>query len=150
MPPSASLMIKNIKYLIKKFNYSKVFIVTEEQKYIEILKNEFKEKCIYFPSFRMQNEDSFKIYPRKNHRYLLGKEILIETLLLSECSGLTCVKSNVASAAIVLAKKKLKLHEMFLGYNSRNIYIARWKWYLKVNLPLLLGKIKPEKKIRFK
>lgn len=146
MPPSASIMIKNIKYLIKKFNYSKVFIVTEEQKYIEILKKEFKEKCICFPSFRMQNEDSFKIYPRKNHRYLLGKEILIETLLLSECSGLTYVKSNVASAAIVLSKKKLKLHEMFLGYNPRNRFYSGWIWYLRSVLPSYIGGLKLVKK----
>ena len=57
----------------------------------------------------MNNLDSFNIYPRKNHRYLLGEEILIETIILSKCQGLTFIKSNVISAAIMFAKKKNKI-----------------------------------------
>ena len=57
--------------------------------------------------------DSFDIYPRKNHRYLLGEEILIESLLLSKCDGLTYIKSNVISAAIEFSKKKNKITRSF-------------------------------------
>ncbi len=141
LPPTSNYMIKNIENLIKKYNYNKIFIVTEEQKYLDALKKKFKKNCIFFPSFRMKNIDSFKIYPRKNHRFLLGEEILIETILLSKCKGLTYIKSNVISAALILSKKKINLHEIFLGYNSRNKYIANWKWFIKSILPKNLGGI---------
>ena len=94
----------------------------------------------------MSKIDSFKIYPRKNHRYKLGKEILLDTLILSKCDGLSYIKSNVISAAKLLAKKKQNNHELFYGYNSRSKFIARWLWYLKLYLPFIFGKIKEIKK----
>ena len=63
----------------------------------------------------MKNIHTFKIYPRKNHRFLLGEEILIEALLLSRCKGLTYIKSNVISAALMFSKKKINLHQIFLA-----------------------------------
>ena len=90
----------------------------------------------------MYNLDSFKIFPRKNHRYLLGEEILIETLILSKCQGLTFVKSNVISAAIAFSKNKIKLHEIFFGLNSRNKFLSKYLWYIKSMLPAKLGGLK--------
>lgn len=141
-PSTIDLMIKAIDNLLKKYNYDKIFLVTEEQKYLNILKKIYKEKIIFYQSYRMNNLDSFKIYPRKNHRYLLGEEILIETLILSKCQGLTFVKSNVISAAIVFSKNKIKLHELFFGLNSRNKFLSKFLWYIKSMLPTVLGGLK--------
>ena len=141
-PLTLKLMIKNIEYLIKNYNYKKIFVVTEEQKYLNVLKKKFKKKLIFYNSFRMGKYDSFKIYPRKNHRYLLGEEILIETILLSKCNGLTFIKSNVTSAAKIFARKKIRLHEIYLGLNSRNKFVSKYLWYIKSNLPNFLGGLK--------
>ena len=54
----------------------------------------------------------------------------------------TYVKSNIVSAAKRFSKTKQQDHEIFFGYNSRNIYVARWKWYLKYYFPIIFGKIK--------
>ena len=139
-------MIKNINNLLKKFRYNKIFVVTEEKKYLKKLKKEFGTKIIYYNSYRMENIDSFKIYPRKFHRFKLGEESLIETILLSKCDGLTYVKSNLASFAKILSKKNQADHEIFLGYKSRNKYISHWMWNLKFYFPFLFGKIELKKK----
>ena len=47
----------------------------------------------------MTKIDSFKTYPRINHRFKLGRETIIEMLILSNCRGITYVKSNIVSAA---------------------------------------------------
>ena len=141
-PPTVEIMIKNIDFLIKKYKYNKIFLVTEEEKYFRALHKKFKNKLIFYNSFRMNNLDSFNIYPRKNHRYLLGEEILIETIILSKCQGLTFIKSNVISAAIMFAKKKIKLHEIFLGLNTRNKYLSKYLWFIKFILPHQLGGLK--------
>ena len=141
-PLTKDLMIKNIQFLLKKFNYDKIFVVTEEQEYLKVLKENFREKLIYYNSFRMKKLDSFKIYPRKNHRYLLGEEILIETVLLSRCDGLTFIKSNVISAAIMFAKKKIKIHEVYLGLNTRNKFFSKYLWYIKSIIPSYFGGLK--------
>ena len=145
-PPTISLMIKNIDYLIKKYKYNKIFLVTEEMKYLDVLKRKYTNNCLYLNNYRMNQIDSFKIYPRNNHRYKLGKEILLDTLMLSKCDGLSYINSNVISAAKLLAKKKQNYHELFFGYNSRNKFIARWLWYLKLFLPFLFGKLKKIRK----
>ena len=62
----------------------------------------------------MLTKDSFKVYPRKNHRYKLGKETLIETLILSKCEGITYIKSNVTTFSKNYCKFKQNDHEMFL------------------------------------
>ena len=104
-------------------------------KYLRKVIKHFGNKCVFYNSYRMDEIDSFKIYPRNNHRYLLGEEILIETILLSKCDGLTFVKSNVVSAAINLSKKKIKNHEIFLGFNSENKIISWFYWYIKKLFP---------------
>ena len=105
LPPSPKIMITHVKKLIEKYNYNKIFISTEEQKYLDIFKREFSDMCSFTKSFRSNKIDAFNTYPRKNHRYELGKEIILDTLILSKCDGLTFVRSNVTSAAISLKKK---------------------------------------------
>jgi len=134
-PLNKKLMRENIDKLISKYKYDKIFLVTEELEYLKYLKKIYGDKIINVRSFKSKKIDAFKIYPRKNHRYLLGKEIIIETLLLANCDGITYVKSNVSSAAIFFSNKKKVLHPLFLGFNSRNKFIARWLWYIKNLLP---------------
>ena len=141
-PPTIELMVKNINFLMNKYNYNKIFLVTEEKKYMHALKKIYKKNCVYLNNYRMDKIDSFKIYPRKYHRYKLGQEIILDTLILSKCDGLSYIKSNVISAAICLSKKKQNKHEIFLGYNSNNKYFARWMWYIKSILPTNFGGFK--------
>ena len=141
-PPTIKIMKEEIKKVLNEYNYNKIFLVTEETEYLREIKKEFGNICYYYNSFRMNKLDSFKIYPRKNHRYKLGEETIIETLTLSKCDGLIFIKSNVISAAINLSKKKQNKHELFLGYNSRNKFIARWLWYNKRLLPKYIGGLK--------
>ena len=142
LQPNLKIMIDLINFLIKKYNYKKIFVITEEQAYLDGLKKEFKNKLIFYESYRSYKDDAFKNYPRKDHRYKLGKEAIIEMLILSKCYGITYVKSNIVSAAKRFSKTKQQDHEIFFGYNSRNIYVARWKWYLKYYFPFIFGKIK--------
>ena len=141
-PIPKKMMKKNIDYLINKFGYSKIFVVTEELKYLKYLKKYYKEKLIFINVFRELYQDAFLQYPRPNHRYKLGKEILIETLLLSYCSGFTFIRTNVSSATIAFSKNKQYLHPLYIGHNSENKYIARWKWYCKKILPNWMGGFK--------
>ena len=141
-PIPKKMMKKNIDYLINKFGYSKIFVVTEELKYLKYLKKYYKEKLIFINVFRELYQDAFLQYPRPNHRYKLGKEILIEALLLSYCSGFTFIRTNVSSATIAFSKNKQYLHPLYIGHNSENKYIARWKWYYKKILPNWMGGFK--------
>ena len=80
---------------------------------------------------------------RKNHRYNLGKEILIEALILSKCQGFLHAKTNVSEFVKFLDdKKKIKYFNLDNGNNSSNEYIAMWLWYYKNTFPSFLGGFK--------
>ena len=145
-PPTTKIMINETKRILKKYKYNKIFLVTEELQYLQNIKKEFKDICFYYNFYRMNKLDSFEIYPRANHRFQLGKETIIETITLSKCKGLLYIKSNIISAAINMSKKKQNKHEIFLGTNSRNKFIARWLWYFKKILPSYIGGLRILKK----
>jgi len=124
---------------LKKEKITKVFLCTEDKKYVDYFKKNLKYKMITFNSFRTDKIDMFNFYPRSKHRYNLGKEILLETLILSNCDILLYVNSNVISGSLYFSKKKQKKYEISLGYNPNNRFIARRLWFIKNLLPSFLG-----------
>ena len=139
-PPTFTQM----KYIINKFitekKYNKIFLCTEDQKMFSQLKKEYSEKIVYIKSYRSFLDDAFKTYPRKNHRYLLGKEILIEALIMSKCDALLSTETNVSNfIKIINGNRKPKFFRIENGYNSTNEYYAMWIWYVKKILPKFLG-----------
>ena len=143
--PATKIQIFNlINKLIKNEKYEKIFLVTEEENYKNYLNKKFRDKLIFInSSFRSNKNNAFKIYPRKNHRYKLGREALIEANLLSRCDGLVYVTSNISSAAIAWnlnnAQKRFKIDN---GINTKNVILSRILWYLKKNIPELIGGFK--------
>ena len=82
-------------------------------------------------------------FTRKNHRYKLGREALIETSLLSKCDGLIYVTSNIASAAIAWnLNKSQKQFKIDNGINSKNLILSNFLWFIRGMLPELLGGFK--------
>jgi len=142
------IMINNINYLMNKFGYNKIFLCTEENIFLNKLKKYYGEKLFFIDTYRVNinlfssHVPAFKNYPRKNHRYLLGKESLMESLILSKCHGLTYVKTNVISAAKLFTEIKQNDHPVNIGFNSSNRFISRWLWYVKNLLPQKLGGFK--------
>ena len=122
-------MKENIDYLIKRFKY-KNSLVTDEEDYLNFFKKNYTDKLIYCDVLRTKKIDQFKVY-LESFIDKLGKEIIIETLMLAKCEGFTYVKSNVSSAAIFFSKKKPKLFPRFIGNNSRNKYMQNGCGILK-------------------
>lgn len=142
------IMIENINYLMKKFNYNKIFLCTEEKFYFEKLKEYYGDKIFFLDTYRVKispfstHIPAYIDYPRENHRFLLGKESLMESLVLSKCHGLTYIGTNVISAAQIFSDIKQNDHPINIGFNSTNRFISRWLWYIKNLLPRSLGGFK--------
>jgi len=142
-PPTKKQIINKVDDLIKKEKFNDIFLCIEEMRYLELFKKKYNNKLFYINSFRSNSDNAFKIYPRKNHRYELGREILIETLLLSKCNTFLHIETNVSHFVKFFSKnKKQKFIILDNGYNSKNEYIARWLWYLKNIFPGWLGGFK--------
>ena len=140
-PATEKQIINAINFQLSKKRIDKIFLVTEVQKYHDKLKNIYKDKLISYKSFRTNNYNIFESRNRNNHRYLIGKENLIDMMLLSKTKLVICSKSHLSEASkfINFKNKKFKLFEIDNGYNSKNIIIAQFLWYLKASLPKILG-----------
>ena len=140
-PSTKKQIINKSKYIINKFKYNKIFLCTEEKDIFNALHKEFGNKiCFIQQSYRSNKDDAFKIYPRSNHRYKLGKEILIESIILSKCHGFLYQNSNVSEFVKYLDRKnKIKYFYMKTEFNSSNEYIAKWLWHFKNLVPKFMG-----------
>ena len=135
---------KQIIYLIekglKKEKFNMIFLVTEELNYQKILKKKYGNKICFYNSFRSNNPDIFGDYKRKNHRYLIGRENIIDMLLLSRVKKIICTNSHLPDASKFISNfKKINLVKIEIGNNSENILVAQFLWYIKKNIPNFLG-----------
>ena len=142
MPPTKKQIEYQINSIIKKNNFDLIFLSTKELDYINIFKKSYQKQLNTYDSFKDQ-KDCFQIYPRKNHRYLLGKEIIVEMLILSKLQNLTYNLSNV-SAMSLFFNLNPKQDRYFLdnGTNCNNKFLAQIYWYIKYLLPEFLGGFK--------
>lgn len=109
--PVPSYKVKDIKYIkriILENKIEAILLCSDESKIIDIFKSEFGDKCICTSSLRAKEGSHLGIHvdkslskTRDNHNYLLGKEVLIDSLLLSKCNFLLCGPSNVAFASMI-------------------------------------------------
>lgn len=148
--PATLKQIKNVINKLIEKKYEKIFLCTEEKKYFDILNKVYKNKVLFLNTYRSNTNNAFKIYPRKNHRYRLGKEILFETILLSNCDMFVYIQSNVSEFVKMFnVNKNQKRICINNGFNSKNEYIASWLWYFKKSLPSFLGGFNTFEKFKF-
>jgi len=144
LPPKEILKISERIFLKQKC--TKVFLVTRDLSYYEEFKNFYKDKFIDTDLLRSKSfflgshNTHFEKYSRKNHRYKLGQETLIEGLLLSDTNVLLSDSSNISLFAFMNSPSNFK-YLIKSEFNSSNIFIARWLWYLKVYFPIIFRKI---------
>jgi hypothetical protein len=139
-PATKTQLSQELKRLIKKYKIKKIFLCTEDLNMFEFIKKKFYKKIIFTHSYRSYWDNAFRKYPRKLHRYLLGKEILIDSIILSKCKYILHTKTNVSEFVKFLDnKKKIKYFDLDNGMSSSNEYFARWLWYYKNIAPQIMG-----------
>jgi len=109
--------IKNI--LNKNPEITKLFLVSEDSNYINILKEEFPKSYFISDIFRRTNEtieymNSVYLWPnvdrkRVNQNELLGEETIIQTKLLGKCDYLFGKHSGVFCGGILWGEKIKKI-----------------------------------------
>jgi hypothetical protein len=97
----------------EKNGFEKIYLATEEIEIFEYFKSRVPDILIYQDCFRLKRSDDHLVVPsnRSNHRYLMGKEVLIDSLNLSKCNSLLCGVSGVTYGSI-----------LFNGNKYENVY----------------------------
>jgi hypothetical protein len=148
-PPSKSQITTIITTMLKRFPFDRIFAVSEDSGHISFLENQFGPMVISNNHFRTSGDNAYNYRPRPQHHFLLGREVLIDTLLLARCHGLVACTSNVAECARFFNNSQylaeIKINN---GPNSNYKLIARYLWFIKSILPTRLGGF--HKKFRIK
>ena len=142
-PPTESQMFRYTDEIIKKYLITKIFLVTEDQDYLKLFVKRYGQMVVYSDMFRTRKVNAYKLRPRDKHMYLLGREVLVDAILLSKCTGLLCGDSNVSEMARFLNNKRYKfIYKIDNGINSNNPLIARHLYSFKKYLPPAYGGLK--------
>ncbi|MEK7106406.1 MAG: hypothetical protein AAB895_03540, partial [Patescibacteria group bacterium] len=142
-PPTERQMFRYTDEIMRKYQTTKIFLVTEDIDYLNLFIKRYGDRVYYSDMFRTRKVNAYKLRPRKNHMYLLGKEVLVDAILLSKCTGLLCGDSNVSEIGRFLNNNKYKfIYKIDNGINSNNPLIARHLYAFKKYLPPAYGGLK--------
>ncbi len=140
LPATPRQMITRARQLLSQGGYEKVFVATEEQAYLSLLKRAFGSRVIHTHRFRTTDVDPYQMYPRPNHKYLLGLEVLRDALLLGRCNALLCASSNVSEFAQFYGAGRYDVvSKIDNGVNVGNPAVAKRLWFIRNLLPKALG-----------
>lgn len=143
LPPSEKQMFRRIDNALNNHFFSGIYLVTDHEQYLRAFKKRYGSRIFSLSVQRSNDLDHFKIYPRNNHRYLLGLESQIETNLLAECGGLICGYSGVSEMAIELSRGNFRfLDKVWNGRNGGGLFARRHLWNYRNRAPRALGGFK--------
>ena len=105
---------------LKAWKCDKMFLATEDKSIVEIFKDTFGDLCVTY-------DHEYVNYPghgflhsygieRENDHFLLGKDYLIEVVLLSMCNSFIATGSSGANGAMILAEKFDNVFKFDLGH----------------------------------
>ena len=90
---------------VRNHGFERIFLATDEESAIEQFRQRFGDSVVYYNDvFRSRDGEPvhFSESNRKNHRYLMGLEVLRDMYTLAECDGLICCYSNVSITARIV------------------------------------------------
>lgn len=105
-PPTIKEVIEAIRTFSRNNHFDSILLCTDEEDILKSIVEEFGDMVITMESYRAAADSSVGIHfsnnARKNHKYLLGKEVLRDAYLLSKCNFFIYGNSNVAMFSLVL------------------------------------------------
>lgn len=108
--------IEAVKKVLKSGKYEKIFVATDEQNAIYRFRIEFGDMVATYDD-TLRSEDGNAVHTsdncRRNHKFLLGFEVLRDVMTLSACDALIAGHSNVSAFADVIKTANNERYEYF-------------------------------------
>jgi len=141
-PLSKKQVFYKTKILMKKYKLNKIFLVTEDMSNFNFIIKKFgKKNVLHINNFKSYKTKVFDLKYRKLHKYKMGEEALINSLILSNCNVVLSTQTGISDFARFY-NPNLKLFKIDNGFNSNKILFALFKFNLKSLLPSFLGGFK--------
>ncbi len=148
-PPTEKQLLYATNHLLKKYRFDKIYLCTEDIRFLNFFKKAYKSKLLYNNSPRSDDNRDLFDYPSKKHRYYLGKGNLIDMLNLSKTNYMIFAPSNIPEAAIFFSDRKIPNIIIDNGMKG-NIFISQFSYYIRREIPEWLGGFKEKKFVEIK
>ncbi len=117
VPPPAVVYLEQAAALDRKLSFSRIFLACDELETVSMFKDRFGDRLIAMEVHRtaataaISTDYEWLFVPgRELHRYQLGREVLVDALLLARCGHLLCGISNVTHAAMYFSDERQTVH----------------------------------------
>lgn len=142
--PTTEQVIRHADRLLNSCGLNRIFLVTEELRYVEALGRRYGKRLFCTESFRAAKVNNYNLNPRPLHRYLLGLEVLADAELLSRSAAILCSNTGVAQHAVRSGEGIRRVVCIYNGTNCRNHLLAHWMYPIRRCLPARCGGLRDE------
>ena len=140
-PPTEKQLLNATNYLIKKYNFDKIYLCTEDSDFLNFYEKKFGSILLYNNSPRTTDKKDLFDFPSKKHRYYLGRGNIIDMLNLGKTDYMLFAPSNIPEAALFFSNKRISYKLIDNGLKG-NIFVSQFSYYLKRVLPEWMGGFK--------
>ena len=142
--PTPEQIVRHADRLLDSCGLNRIFLVTEEQRYVETLRRRYGQRLFFTDAFRAAKVNSYNLNPRPRHRYMLGLEVLADAELLARSAVILCSNTGVAQHAVRSARNLKKAVCIVNGRNCRNHLLAHYMYGIRRRLPAGRGGLRDE------
>jgi hypothetical protein len=108
------LEIEKIFSLIDQFDKQKIFLATDDKKYLDLILNRYGDRIIYDSSLQISS-NSQSLHHNCTDRFKINEEVLSSVYLLSKCKYFLYSFSNVSLLALIMGAQNFK----FIDYLNK-------------------------------
>lgn len=117
VPATDDAYLEQALALDRKHSFSRIFLACDEIETVSLFTEHFGERLMTSKAHRtsaaapVSLDYQWLFRPQRQlHRYLLGLEVLVDTLLLARCGHLLCGISNVSHCAMYFSNERQTIH----------------------------------------
>ncbi len=130
--------------LDRKYSFSRIFLACDEVETVILFRERFGDRLLTVEAHRtaatiaISGDYQWLFEPRRElHCYQLGREVLMDALLLARCGHLLCGISNVSHAAMYFSDKLQDVHPVPPLWHLPHLHEAsRGRSYVMADLKL--------------
>lgn len=136
LSPTNEQLHTAIDLAIQQHGFNRIFAVSEDADNIASIRARYGSMVITLPHYRTHAPvNAYRIKPRVMHKYLLGREILTDAILLSRCHGLVSGPSTVNEFCRSYNDERYLIDLVIdNGFNATNKTAAMHLWNIKAKL----------------
>lgn len=129
-----------IDRVLDELRADRLFLMSDDANSISQFRKRYGNRLLYTGAFRSSGKAKLNgLSQRPLHQYLLGREVLVDLLILARCHGLVCSPSNIGLHAARISDTFEKAVVIENGRNTSSRWLAGHAYGIRKRLPYRLG-----------